>query len=77
MEYYNIAEIVSHPGTYMEFHIPIGTCSEEYKYTKTLIVDNDGNVWDGGDLYTDEDIYMISDFQCEHGNYKYILTSNN
>lgn len=72
IEFFNIFEIIGHPGVYLEYHFWPNS-SPEYKFTKELVVDNDGNVWHNNDLYTEEDICMISDFQDNHGNYKYIL----
>lgn len=71
--FFNIEQIVSHPGVYNEYHFWPNSSSEEYEFTKQLVVDEYGNVWHNGDIYTEEDIYMISDFQENHGNYKYIL----
>lgn len=68
--FFNIEQIIGQSGVYNEYHFWPGSYTD-WEYTKTLVVDEEGNVWHDGDLYTDEDIYMISDFQGNYGNYKY------
>lgn len=69
--FHNIEQIIEHSGVYNEYHFWPGSPNTDWKYTKTLVVDEEGNLWHNGDIYTEEDIYMISDFQENHGNYKY------
>lgn len=69
--FHNIEQIIEHSGVYNEYHFWPGSPNTDWEYTKTLVVDEEGNLWHNGDIYTEEDIYMISDFQENHGNYKY------
>lgn len=61
--FHNIEQIIEHSGVYNEYHFWPGSPNTDWEYTKTLVVDEEGNLWHNGDIYTEEDIYMISDFR--------------